>query len=291
MTSVRLFGSRKYLGKVRSDLDLLISGPSNLGSLSAFRSSFQHYQPLDLWLATGETATSVVNGSTLPLPALRFYELFPESSGLPPDLRVQQFRADIEYKMTLIPPASYVPIRGDHLGLGARLPTLLSAELIQASEAIVSIIENGLEVIRRMRRDGNARRGEGTKLVLFNEYDFQNLTELVLSPVVSLQREPFVVECQGIRRRADFSLANGRLILELKMSKNSGELASAIKDARGVLECYLDHPGVEVALAILAVASNANADKNAIESWAAVRGARRAIMRVVVVPEVVLTSD
>jgi len=291
VTSVQLFGNRKYLGKVRSDLDLLISGPSNLSSLLAFRSTSQHYQPLDLWLATGETAISAVNGSALQVQALRSYELFPESSDLPSELRRQLFRTDIEYKLTVIPPASYAPVRGDHLGLNARLPTLLSAELIQAAEAIVSIIENGLEVIRRMRGDGNAGRGRGTKLVVFNEYDVQNLTELLLSPVVSLQREPFVIECQGIRRRADFSFANGRLILELKMSKNSGELAGAIKDAKGVLNCYLDHPGVEIALAVLAVTPDFDADKNAIESWTEVRGGRRAIMRVVVVPEVVLAAD
>jgi predicted nucleotidyltransferase len=123
VTSVRLFGSRKYLGKVRSDLDLLISGPSNLSSLLAFRSTSQHYQPLDLWLATGETAISAVNGSALQVQALRSYELFPESPDLPSELRRQLFRTDIEYKLTVIPPASYAPVRGDHLGFNARLPT------------------------------------------------------------------------------------------------------------------------------------------------------------------------
>jgi REase_DpnII-MboI len=155
----------------------------------------------------------------------------------------------------------------------------------------VSIIENGLEVIRRMRGDGNAGRGRGTKLVVFNEYDVQNLTELLLSPLVSLQREPFVIESHGISRRADFSFASGRLILELKMSRNSGELARATKDAKGVLISYLDNPGVEIALAVLAVTPGFDVDKNAIEAWTEIRDDRRAIMRVVVVPEVVLTSD
>lgn len=82
VTSVRLFGSRKYLGKVRSDLDLLITGPSNLESLLALRSRFQHYEPLDLWLVAGETAISAVNGSTLQVQALRSYELLPGFSSL-----------------------------------------------------------------------------------------------------------------------------------------------------------------------------------------------------------------
>jgi hypothetical protein len=142
-----------------------------------------------------------------------------------------------------------------------------------------------------MSRDGNAKRGKGTQLALLNEYDVQNLTELVLSPIISLQREPFAIECQGVRRSADFSFANGRLILELKMPKDRGELGNALKDAKGVLGWYLDHPGVEIALAILAVTPNANADKNQIESWTETRGDRRAIMRVVTIPEEILTAS
>jgi predicted nucleotidyltransferase len=53
VTAVRLFGSRKYLGKRRSDLDLLISGPSSLAELNEFRAISQLYLPLDLWLEGG----------------------------------------------------------------------------------------------------------------------------------------------------------------------------------------------------------------------------------------------
>jgi predicted nucleotidyltransferase len=69
VTSVRLFGSRKYPGKRRSDLDLLVSGPTSLAELNEFRAVSQHYLPLDLWLEGGETASSAVNGSMLPVAA------------------------------------------------------------------------------------------------------------------------------------------------------------------------------------------------------------------------------
>jgi hypothetical protein len=291
VTSVRLFGSRKYPGKVRSDLDLLIAGPASLPSLLEFRNRLRHYKPLDLWLVYGTTATSAVNESVLTVEAVRSYELFPQPDPkLAPELRRQRFRADIQYAMTIIPPNSYVRVRGDHLGLSRRLPTLLDTNLINAADAIVEVIRNGLEAIRRMRKDGNAGRGSGTQLAVNNEYDVQNLTELLLAPIVSLQREPFTVVCGGIRRSADFSFAEGRLVLELKMSKNRGELGSALKQAQGILECYLDHPGVEVALAVLAVTPNANADKNAIESWTKIRGERHAIMRVITVPQEILAA-
>lgn len=288
VTSIKLFGSRKFPGKVRSDLDLLITGPTNLESLLSVRNSLQHYQPLDLWLVTGESAISAVNGSTLPVAALRTYELYPICSDLPTELQRQRFRADIQYTLTVIPPGSYTPIRADHLGLTTRLPMLLDAELIRASETLVEIISNGFEAIRRMRGDGNARRGRGTQLTMFDEYDVQNLTELLLSPIVSLDREPFTVRCQGIKRSADFSFAGGRLVLELKMAKDRGDLASALKDAKGVLNCYLDHPGVEIALAILAVTPAASANKNSIESWTETRGDRCAFMRVVNIPAEIL---
>ena len=83
---------------------------------------FQHYGPLDLWLAVGETAASVVNGSVLPVNELRKIELYPDHSMLPVDLKKQRFRSDIEYQMTIVTPGTYIPIRGDHLGVTRRCP-------------------------------------------------------------------------------------------------------------------------------------------------------------------------
>lgn len=81
---VLLFGSRKYPGKVRSDVDLLVFGPTALPQLSDFRSSDERYEPLDLWLAHGTTAMSAVNGSTLPVDELTTFELYPR-----PDSRIE----------------------------------------------------------------------------------------------------------------------------------------------------------------------------------------------------------
>jgi hypothetical protein len=282
--SVSLFGSRKYPGKIRSDLDLLVTGPLNMGALTYFREKFQHYGPLDLWLAVGETAASVVNGSVLPVNELRKIELYPDHSRLPVDLKKQRFRSDIEYQMTIVTPGTYVPIRGDRLGVTRRCPLLLDGNIDQSAEAVVRILENAIEAVRRMRHDGIAKRGKGTQISIRTEYDLQNLTEMVLSPFMALQREPFTIKCQGVRRAADFALAGGRLILELKMARNSSEVASVIKDAKGVLSCYLDHPGTEIALAVLAIASSVHTEKNSIESWAEVRGSRHAVMRVVNLP-------
>ncbi len=255
-----------------------------MGALTHFREKFQHYGPLDLWLAVGETAASVVNGSVLPVNELRKIELYPDHSMLPVDLKKQRFRSDIEYQMTIVTPGTYVPIRGDHLGVTRRCPLLLDGNIDQSAEAVVRILENAIEAVRRMRHHGIAKRGKGTQISIRTEYDFQNLTEVVLSPFIALQREPFTIKCQGVRRVADFALAGGRLILELKMARNSSEVASVIKDAKGVLSCYLDHPGTEIALAVLAISSNVHTEKNSIESWAEVRGSRHAVMRVVNLP-------
>jgi hypothetical protein len=116
---------QKYPGKIRSDLDLLVAGTLNMGALTNFQENFQHYAPLDLWLAVGETAASVVNGSVLPVNELRKIELYPDRSVLPVDLKKQHFRSDIEYQMTIGTPGTYVPIRGDHLGVTRRCPLLL----------------------------------------------------------------------------------------------------------------------------------------------------------------------
>lgn len=48
VTRVSVFGSRKFPGKIRSDLDLLVQGPSNMSTMIDFRDQSQLYQPLDL---------------------------------------------------------------------------------------------------------------------------------------------------------------------------------------------------------------------------------------------------
>jgi predicted nucleotidyltransferase len=291
VSSVRLFGSRKYPGKVRSDLDLLVFGPTNLSSLLDFRNRFNRYEPLDLWLVSGDSATSAVNGSSLQIRDLHTIELYPRvDEKFSQQLRVQRFRADIAYALTSIPRDMTTQVRDDHLGLSARNPRLLDTNLVITAEAIVDVLRNALDALKRMRNDGHARRGSGTLPTLATEYDLQNLTEMVLAPVLPLEREPFAVTCQGKKRTADFSFASGRVILELKFAKSSGELGSAVKNTHGILTCYLNHPGVEVALAILGVSPSASADKNRLESWTETRGQRQAIVRVLTIPEETLTA-
>ena len=267
VTAVRLFGSRKYHGKLRSDLDLLVEGPHNSVRLLEFRRRHQQYSALDLWLVTGDTATSVVNGSVLNVVDVDSICLYPQPGALSADLTRQSFRADIDFKMTSIPPEGLVRLGHDHLGITQRLPTLLNEDIRLASDCVVQIVGGALNASKRMRSDGQAGRGRGVWPVLKNEYDFQNFTELVLAPIVNIQREPFTIQDKGTSRSADFSLAAGRLIVELKFPKSGGSLAAATKDAEGVLNQYLNHPGVEVAIAVIGVPSDLSPDINAIEQW------------------------
>ena len=48
----------------------------------------------------------------------------------------------------------------------------------QSAEAVVRILENAIEAVRRMRHDSIAKRGKGTQISIRTEYDFQNLTEM-----------------------------------------------------------------------------------------------------------------
>lgn len=290
--SVHLFGSRKYPGKVRSDLDLLVDGPSNTSSLLGLRKGTQHYQPLDLWLAAGDSATSAVNGSTLLISDLRKIELYPSPDlAQLGDLRVQQFRSDINYELTVIPPGSLRENEKDALGISDRIPTLLDPSLNIASRALVGILESAITSLERMRSSGHAGRGKGTQLRLTNEYDLQNLTEMVLSPLVPLQREAFTVRSSGKDRSVDFSIDGGRLLLELKFASNSGQLDGAMKSAYGILPVYLEHPGVEVAIAIFGIVDGFNFDRNSIDSWTSTNpDGRRAFSRTLLIPTVLYES-
>ncbi|MFS2030263.1 MULTISPECIES: hypothetical protein [unclassified Curtobacterium] len=291
--TVQLFGSRKYPGKTRSDLDLLVAGPSGLEALNAFRDSRQHYQPLDLWLQTGDSAVSAVTGSVLRVADLRSRPLYPEpDEGLAQTVRVQRFRSDIDYKMSVAPPRSDPMRQRPALDLASKIPGLLDPSPFHAAQAVVQVLDAAVNAVDRMRDDGNARRGKGTQLRLLTEYDFQNLTELVLAPLIPLEREAYVVRESGKDRTVDFSLAQGKVALELKLAKTSSELNSELKDAHGVLDAYLNHPGVEVALAVIAIKDGFRIDRNAIHSWSQNRDAnRRALVRTIIVPSRLCTSD
>lgn len=287
--AIRLFGSRKYPGKTRSDLDLLVTGPPNLEALLQFRSSNQFYQPLDLWLVLGDSAVSAVTGSTLPVSSLSTIPLFPlpdtQELGT---IRTQKFRTDIDYKMSVVPPSSVPSRQEDALGVKHRIPALLDPSLEVASTAIVELLEGAVKALVRMREDGNAKRGKGTQLTLLTEYDFQNLAELTLAPIIPMQREAYVVRSGGKDRTVDFSVGAGRIALELKFAKTSSELNSQLKAAQGILKTYLEHPGVEIAIAVIAIVEGFKVDYNAISSWCEVGSyGRRAFIKTIKVPKTI----
>ncbi|WP_193664368.1 PD-(D/E)XK nuclease domain-containing protein [Nocardioides kribbensis] len=287
---VSLFGSRKYPGKVRSDVDLLVSGPASGDVLVDFRESSRQYQPLDLWLEQGGSAFSVVNGSMLAVENLSLIDLFPVADlDRLGGLRRQRFRDDYEYAMSMAPlPRAAVPVRQDNLLVTRRLPSILEDDLSLSAQVVVDVVRNAITAATRMRGDGNAKRGKGSHVTLSVEYDLQNLMELVLASFLPISREPFVVKVSGAKRSADFALADSRIAVELKFAKDGSELSAELKDAHAVLEEYLRHPGVEVALGIIAIAEDVRADVNDIESWTASRGHRVALMRVVQVPRALM---
>jgi hypothetical protein len=287
VTQVSLFGSRKYPGKIRSDLDLLVWGVSNSADLNAFRDSRQHLQPLDLWQEMGGMAISATNGSSLPVADVGAMRLYPHpDDAVIESLRMQRFRADINYAMTVIPPTGLVPLKADLYGIHRRHPGFFLPTLSETIDSLVSVISEGVQTLGRIRGDKTAMRGSGSLVTITNEYDFQNLIEILLAPVMSLSRESFVARCQGVERTVDFMVADGKVALECKYAKSRSEWGSQIKDAEGALDCYLSHPGIDVALGLLGVGFEGHISKSGTESWHSRRGDRVALLRIVPIPEV-----
>lgn len=290
---IAMFGSRKYAGKVRSDLDLLISGPASADVLVDFRESRTEYQPLDLWLEVpGGAAVSAVNGGVLQICDLDVIELFPDfDTARLQGFERQRFRSDVNYMMSLAPsPTSVAKLHADHLGITTRLPAVLEDSLAIVALTVLEALEHAVEAARRMRTDKNAMRGKLSHISIATEYDLQNLAELVLSSIFSVEREPFVVQESGAERSADFSMASGRLVLEFKFAKTGSELSKQIKDSHSVLETYLKHPGIEVALGILGVVEDVDTNVNGIESWSTDDGRRRAMMRTLIIPRSIMPA-
>jgi len=261
---VYLFGSRRFnTGSPRSDIDLLLVTKGRMKPKHLREFMIKHRQStLDLFLVEEGRATSVANESYIErnslealVSALSAVELFDRDRGTSPALsKMKRFEVDrrVEHLMTLLPQGSEAREVAYMRKFFARardqgLPDspYIGASGAEAARVLIEVVRRLPQVAREVSPRGSARTGWTAQLR--SEYDFQNLFWVAVKPWLPLlAREEVAIVYDGQKKRADFSLGGGRILVELKHVKDSNTKAAIVKTLSGLGDFYKSHANVAV---------------------------------------------
>jgi hypothetical protein len=107
----------------------------------------------------------------------------------------------------------------------------------------------------------------GWTVNLASEYDCQNLFFTVLKPwLPSLGREEIAVRYDGQSKLSDFSLFDGKMIIEMKFIDSSGKKNEVVKTLAGLSSFYAHNANVGALLFVIFVTHDVAVDEPKWES-------------------------
>jgi len=285
ITELHLFGSRAYgTGSLRSDCDVLVRAhPGKIVKASNLLEFAMAQCPaLDLFLCTETRAVSAANDSfvyassfdalIMKLDAVKLWtreEGFANFAFLTSGNWKFEVSANLEFAPTVLPDASVAEFSWEHmlkkveaLGLPAR--PFIGDTLPKAVAQIV-------EVSRRMvLNDQLGPRGAaklGWTVNLQSEYDCQNLFFTVFKPwLPGLAREEVTIRFDEQAKISDFSLFEGRLVIEMKFVDGPGKKTEVVKTLDGLSRFYARNANVGTLLFMVFVKQNVQIDTDRWES-------------------------
>lgn len=299
---IYLFGSRAYnTGSLRSDCDLLVRISPNVNTKGSDLRDFAvgHCTALDFFLCSEARAVSCANDSFVY--AATFDDLVTKldavllwtRSGSFADFAFADtgnwtFRtaAGAEFTMTTLPDSAvteqawFQKIKSvEAAGLPAR--PFIGDTLPKA----VATIEN---IARRMifRPDQLGQRGvakDGWTVNLQSEYDCQNLFFTVVKPwLPELGREEVEIYFDDQAKVSDFSLFQGRLIIEMKFVQSDAKMREVVKTLDGLKRFYTRNANVGCLLMIICVKPGVAIDGAKWEAEFSYRSASPSVITMVV---------
>ncbi|GEM_PF-899965 len=280
ISEIYIFGSRAY-GTLspRSDCDMIIraaaNSPIKAGDLREFSSA--NCPPLDLFLCTESRATSVANDSFVY--DATFDALISKLDAQPLWCRNEGFAdfafrgsgnwsfevsSHVDFVASALPDSlvgdmswQYKLKKVEALGLPS-LP-YIGDNLLKATTQII-------EIARRMvmRPSALAPRGaakSGWTVNLASEYDCQNLFFTVVKPwLPGLGREEVAIHFDEQQKRSDFSLFEGKLVIEMKFIDGTGKKAEVVKTLDGLSRFYTRNANVGALVFIIYVKEGVELD-------------------------------
>lgn len=280
ISELYLFGSRAY-GTLspRSDCDIIVrtapDGRIKGSDLRDFASA--HCPPLDLFLCTESRATSVANDSYVyaatfdalvsKLDALLLwtrYAGFAEFAFKGSGDWTFEVSSQVDFVPSMLPDAAvggatwqYKMQKVEALGLPS-LP-YIGDSLAKASTQIIEIARRMVIKPSDLGPRGNAKAGWTVNLA--SEYDCQNLFFTVVKPwLPGLGREEVTIYFDDQKKLSDFSLFEGKLVIEMKFIDGTGKKAEVVKTLDGLARFYARNANVGALLFIIYVKEGVELD-------------------------------
>lgn len=120
----------------------------------------------------------------------------------------------------------------------------MGADIPRFLQILAENITTGIETIKQLDKT-KAKNIASSKLILGDEYDFQNLVYLICKPWFhDMQKEPFVIKSNDIDRKADFGFNNNKIIIEAKYIKDTNSKNKVIKELEGIKKYYQENPAI-----------------------------------------------
>lgn len=258
INEVYLFGSRAYrTGSHRSDCDLIIridpSAKTKSSDLRDFATS--RCSALDLFLCTDARAVSCANDSYVfattfgdLVKKLDAILLWTREAGFT-DFAFEEGRSwvfevaeGVDFFATVLPGAALTDqawIMKSQAVEALGLPTqpYVGDTLDKSAMMIGEIAKRMIVAPKNLSPNGQAK--VGWTVNLQNEYDCQNLFYSVVRPwLPELGREEVTIEFDGQKKKSDFSLFGGKLIIELKFINDGVSKAAVVKTLDGLRNFY-----------------------------------------------------
>jgi len=155
----------------------------------------------------------------------------------------------------------------DYLENNSLPNTLIGFNWKDIANNIATIVEKSLDVPSKFSNGTKAKNINVGSIKISSEYDFQNLTHLVLRPwLPSLEAENIAVVFDGNTKNADFSIKGNSLIVEAKYIDSTGKKNDTLKTLEGLKTFYSSNANVKALLFLILVEEEVVIDKHKIES-------------------------
>ena len=155
----------------------------------------------------------------------------------------------------------------DYLENNSLPNTLIGFNWKEIANNIATIVEKSLDVPSKFSNGTKAKNINVGSIKISSEYDFQNLTHLVLRPwLPSLEAENIAVVFDGNTKNADFSIKGNSLIVEAKYIDSTGKKNDILKTLEGLKTFYSNNANVKALLFLILVEDGVEIDKHKIEA-------------------------
>ena len=255
--------------------------PTKSNSLRAF--AIEHCLALDFFLCTESRAISAANDSSVY--AADFELLVSKLDAVPLWTRANGFldfafrdtgnwkfdvAEGVDFKMTVIPEVAWADSVWSAKQKAVEDRGLPVRPYI--GDTLDKAVSQVADVIRRMNfkpselgQKGSAKAGWTVNLA--SEYDCQNLFFTVVKPwLPSLSREDVAVRYDGQSKQSDFSLFDGKLIIEMKFIDSNGKKGEVVKTLDGLSKFYAQNANVGALLFVIFVIHGVAIDEAKWES-------------------------